>query len=80
MNLMLEVIDTKLKFNGKGEMIMSKFYTPTQVVDKVLDLGVECDIEHIYYLMHNDVLRSLDDYHITAESVNEYLKNQNIVD
>ena len=77
---MSEVIDMELKFNGKGEIIMSKFYTPTQVVDKILDLGVECDIEDIYFLMHNDVLRSLDDYHITAESVNQYLKNQNIVD
>ena len=51
MNLMLEVIDTELKFNGKGEIIMSKFYTPTQVVDKILDLGVECDIEDIYLIL-----------------------------
>ena len=58
---------------------MSKFYTPSQVVDKILDFGIECDIEDIYFLMHNDVLLSLDDYHITAESVNQYLKTQNIV-
>ena len=58
---------------------MSKFYTPSQDVDKNLDFGIECDIEDIYFLMHNDVLRSLDDYHITAESVNQYLKTQNIV-
>lgn len=57
---------------------MSRYYTPKQVVNKISNFDIECDIEHIYYLMHNDVLHSLDDYHISAESVNQYINSLNI--
>lgn len=40
---------------------------------------IPCSIEQVYYLIHNGVLDSTDDYHISADSVYEYMKNENIL-
>lgn len=54
----------------------SYVYTPEQIVDILLQHNVWCDIDYIEWLIKNDVLMSIDFYHVSADSLRRYLKNE----
>lgn len=53
-----------------------KTYTVEQVVEILSQHDVALSIDHIEWLIKNDILHSIDFYHVSADSLSQYLKNE----
>lgn len=57
-------------------MTNSNLYTVEQIISILAQHDIPCTVEHIECLIKNDVLHSTDFYHVSEDSLREYLKTE----